>query len=724
MRIMKFKMALAIFFSMFFGFQIFMLLYAAGVPVMHSAASGAGAAGVAGVAWPHLPIAGKAYISVMGITITKALQINMYLLLFKHTSTGFLHMINNTASAVELGSCILQEGIYSVRLMKRSLFQESDVDKVVRGIHQVAATAQEMQKTQEKLGADLEESMKWLEDKTSLCKKTLLLPYRNCLIANNSSSIIWVCEPLKLIANADCFKSNDRVMGIVYNIREKISDWLSKALRLRIGIAFEMHSTSYVEQELVDSWEPFKKALNFTSSFISNTCKAIIKLLPYIAVFELIFQPGYFIMKYNFGYIESTYEEKKSAIPEVKEIFKILYNSFFSTTIIIPTLIFVLDYYYANFINQINILIRNLDRFQGKIFIYNREPLGKGFKYMQQIFMETLERLESAIGLGRMAACARSVQPYIDTNFIIIFAIYKIATSYYMIKLKWLASSVCANYYPQRHKQRMRWLKGKQLYKDIVNDNKVAPDPTDETSNNRQNSASVTISKFLGFIAGLISLTKRTIGIQKPKSVVRKMLEDEPINGREFEHELLPRLDGNDPLPNDPSSSLPEGDLNTDNDKEFVDNEKSTTDKPINDEEFEPDLWPRLDVNDPLPNDPSSSLPEGDLNTDNDKEFVDNEKSTTDKPINDEEFEPELLPRLDGNDPLPNDTSSSLPESDKEITDAKTLPEIQDKKEKVHGVFCKAKNSVRDKIAQLKKKILQKDERSYSLQRLFRLRAV
>ena len=58
--------------------------------------------------------------------------------------------------------------------------------------------------------------------------------------------------------------------------------------RRRIGIAFEMHSTSNVEQELFDHWEPFKKALNNSSPFISNTCKAIIKLLPYIVVLELI----------------------------------------------------------------------------------------------------------------------------------------------------------------------------------------------------------------------------------------------------------------------------------------------------------------------------------------------------------------------------------------------------------------------------------------------------
>ena len=62
--------------------------------------------------------------------------------------------------------------------------------------------------------------------------------------------------------------------------------------RRRIGIAFEMHSTSNVEQELFDHWEPFKKALNNSSPFISNTCKAIIKLLPYIAVLELISHSG------------------------------------------------------------------------------------------------------------------------------------------------------------------------------------------------------------------------------------------------------------------------------------------------------------------------------------------------------------------------------------------------------------------------------------------------
>ena len=221
-------------FCFLIGCQIFILTYLAGVPVMYYAALGAGAAGVAGLAWPHLPFHGQPYLALFATSIRSGIGILLTLQLFIQTSEVINNIFNNTAQLIGLGNCIVEGGRNSMKIIKRSILQESDVKNMISGISSIAANAndvlhsEELLRTISILRLNLEESFQWLESKTSFCKNIVLLPYKQCLKQN--SNTIWICEPLKTIANANCGKSNDRVMEYLFNIRERITRWMSKAL--------------------------------------------------------------------------------------------------------------------------------------------------------------------------------------------------------------------------------------------------------------------------------------------------------------------------------------------------------------------------------------------------------------------------------------------------------------------------------------------------------------
>ena len=81
----KYKMALAIIYSILLGIQVFIVAYAVGGEAIYSAASGAGAAGLVGLAWPHLPYHGHAYISVFATSMTSGVGFLLTLQLFIKT---------------------------------------------------------------------------------------------------------------------------------------------------------------------------------------------------------------------------------------------------------------------------------------------------------------------------------------------------------------------------------------------------------------------------------------------------------------------------------------------------------------------------------------------------------------------------------------------------------------------------------------------------------------
>ena len=155
----KYKMALAIIYSILLGIQVFIVAYAVGGEAIYSAASGAGAAGLVGLAWPHLPDQGHAYISVLSTSMTPGVGFLLTLQLFLKTGEVVTNILNNSATGLfATGSCIMEEGKYSIKLIKRSLIQESDVKKMIKGISTIAKSAQQLQHFQEQMRLNLEEN--------------------------------------------------------------------------------------------------------------------------------------------------------------------------------------------------------------------------------------------------------------------------------------------------------------------------------------------------------------------------------------------------------------------------------------------------------------------------------------------------------------------------------------------------------------------------------------
>jgi hypothetical protein len=72
-----------------------------------------------------------------------------------------------------------------------------------------------------------------------------------------------------------------------------------------VGILFEMKSTNYVKDELVNAWAPFKAAINTSSNFIELVYDFITTyVLKYMGLIILIIWPFGYILCYNRGPLE------------------------------------------------------------------------------------------------------------------------------------------------------------------------------------------------------------------------------------------------------------------------------------------------------------------------------------------------------------------------------------------------------------------------------------
>ncbi|EFX69724.1 hypothetical protein DAPPUDRAFT_113351 [Daphnia pulex] len=89
-------------------------------------AVGAGAAGVAGVMWPFLPVSVRLSVSLIG-TMTGGHKIRV-----------LSHIEKVTIVPLEVAECLKEETVYSMQLIRRSMFGESNADDMKRGIKEVA----------------------------------------------------------------------------------------------------------------------------------------------------------------------------------------------------------------------------------------------------------------------------------------------------------------------------------------------------------------------------------------------------------------------------------------------------------------------------------------------------------------------------------------------------------------------------------------------------------
>ena len=465
-------------------------------------AVGAGAAGVAGVMWPLLPVPMRVYVSLIAtMTGGHVFNLQMTILLYIETMRALSHIQKVTIVPLEVAECLKEETVYSMQLIQRSMFGESNVDDMNRGIKEVADSFDRARKAQDQFRDSIENGFRWLEKKGSTCTDILKGAYPNCIAAGNSN-----CESLRTMDTAPCgIFSEDRITESLLGIRSRIANWISDAIRMRIGILFEMKSTNYVEDELVNAWAPFKAAMNTGSNFFDSVYDFVTSyVLKYMGAIILIIWPFGYILCYNHGplefdnaYIPEEEQEKEhnkvneetpdevrylplqlgietdkiqmvpAWIPSPREIVKGIKALIFVVDLLIILLILFVDFFYTQLVDSMYFGSINLfNRYQGNIFDIVRQPLSeaKGMHYIGQILLEQLDRLQQAAGLGRMIACARRAPPINYTYEIFILAlVMRLFFIFTQIKLAWLPSMICARYNELRHKQRMRCLKARTL---------------------------------------------------------------------------------------------------------------------------------------------------------------------------------------------------------------------------------------------------------------------
>jgi hypothetical protein len=131
------------------------------------------------------------------------------------------------------------------------------------------------------------------------------------------------------MSNAPCgIFSEDRITESLLGIKGRIANWISNAIRMPVGILFEMKSTNYVKDELVNAWAPFKAAINTSSNFIELVYDFITTyVLKYMGLIILIIWPFGYILCYNRGPLEFdnvyTYpkkSKKRSTIKSTKKL--------------------------------------------------------------------------------------------------------------------------------------------------------------------------------------------------------------------------------------------------------------------------------------------------------------------------------------------------------------------------------------------------------------------
>ena len=469
-------------------------------------AIGAGAAGIAGVLWPFLPTPMHTYISLMATMPSgDVFNIQMAIATYVELMRALRHMQKLTIVPLDVAECVKEETAYSVQLVRQSMFSESHVDGMNRGISEVADSFNKIQRVQDAFRDAIERGFRWLEGKGGKCRTVLEQPYIKCL--NESTNGLhekFVCGPMKLLASAACDKfSQERVTEFLLAIRDRIALWISSAVRMRVGILLELHSTGYVAEELANAWAPFKAVLNAGSTLVTFLYSFItLYVLKYMGFVVLIVWPFYYIIWYNRGPLDydnkyipqeeenkemrraneetpdeirylplqlgaevSAYQMIRCWIPTPEEISRLVASLIFVADLIIILAILVADFYYTKLVDGIYFgSIQMFNRYQGNIFSINRAPYATGIRYIGQIILEQLDRLQQAAGFGRMVACARPAPPIDYTYEVFIMAFcFRIFYLFSRIMLAWIPSTICARFNRQRHKQRLRSIKAKIL---------------------------------------------------------------------------------------------------------------------------------------------------------------------------------------------------------------------------------------------------------------------
>ncbi len=455
---------------------------------------------------------------------------------------------------LDFAECLKDETTYSVALIRRNLFSESNVHKLNTAVVQVAESFEAAKRTQDNYRDAIEGSFRWLEEKGLTCEQTLVRPAKMCKPVqeffskcyanpydkeklteeeqfycgqgiyksyyyepdtgynhtwevNHNRVSQWFysiyCDGVALLSNAVCgIFSKEVITEMLIHIRDKISAWISEAIRMRMVIQFHVNTTSYIEDELISAWAPFKQTLQSGYDLIDWAYDVIERNVSrYMGFVLLLLFPIYYSTRYNTGsslfdnnHIPSSLQEKEWSkmtedtpddikflplqtnetkkfqmvpawIPTPEEIKTFVGSLIYTTDLIVILVIYIADYYLTQLVDAIYYgAIMGFNRYQGGVFEFIHQPNPTGMALINQMMAEQLDKLQQAAGLGRLAACARRAPPLgYGYEVLLLSVIMRIVYLYGRVKLNWIPSIMCARYNEHRHNQRMRCLKARIL---------------------------------------------------------------------------------------------------------------------------------------------------------------------------------------------------------------------------------------------------------------------
>jgi len=517
-------------------------------------AVGSCAAALNAIAWPFMNAyikTGVSLASTLPLSSVYAAQITM--MGYAEALKPIQHIYSLTNVPIEVAECLKDEVTYSAALIRRNLFGELQVKKLNTAVVQVAKSFDAAKQSQDKFRDAIESAFKWLEERSMTCEQALARPAKMCqpvreflsrcynekdkhqmseediyyCSAGNYKAYYYepdtgynrtweinhdpitqlfyaiYCDGLALMSNAVCgIFSKEAITEMVLHLRDRLSAWISDAVRMRMGIKFEVHSTAYIEEELTSAWAPLKKVLQTGSDVIGWAYDIIIVIVTrYAGFLVLLIYPIWYSISYNRGpllfdnkYIPGSLKEKEWSkmnentsddikflplqkketrklqmvpawIPTPEEMKTFIQSLILTADLMVILVLLIVDYYYTQLVDATyygSIMLFN--RYQGAVFQFVHQPDLTGMAQITQMMTEQLDKLQQASGLGRMVACARRAPPieYGYELFLLTF-IMRIVYLYARVKLSWLSSMMCARYNEHRHNQRMRCLKARTL---------------------------------------------------------------------------------------------------------------------------------------------------------------------------------------------------------------------------------------------------------------------
>lgn len=487
--------------------------------------------GIAGIAWPFLPTPARTIVSIASTMPTRSVfQFQLAVLTYVEMIPVFEHLFMKLPYVpIEVGECFKEETVYSFQLVKRALFKESHVEQMNAGIKDVVSSFNGVKTYQERFRDEVEKMMEWLDSRGMTCKDALRYPYKQCEKTFYDwerrcwDPIAWrwksaecafesikyktewgFCQILKPISDTACqIFSNRKVSEFLVQIRTKIENWISSAIRIRVGVRFELTTTNYVAQEMHSAWSPVIQMLRAgsrASSWVYSFVKEV--FLKNMGFLLLVCYPVYYLLSYIFGpltfdnkYIpvEEEYRQyvrmkatdpdevrflplvcgpetdKLQMVPQwlpmPREAGKLIKSLVWTADLLVLFLLMVIDYYLTSAGDSLyRGTIHAFNKYQGVIFEVTHVQNATGFQRFGAFMADQLDQLQHAVGLGRMVACARRPPPI--TYGYSIFALcffWRLVWLYSSAKLAWLPSMMCARYYRHRHRQRLRALKARTL---------------------------------------------------------------------------------------------------------------------------------------------------------------------------------------------------------------------------------------------------------------------